>query len=144
MLLIWQKQDVTEMTFPSCPCLGVVPRPPTAGHILDSCSLTLHGSIVSHDLWSHVFTYSLYAVLTLLVFVLHLCIYSTPVPNSWDAVCLYFCLNHKYKQNVMVFKPHELILFTTQKHHTFKLRKGTILIKILACVESHGSDMAVK
>lgn len=44
----------------------------------------------------------------------------------------------------MVFKPHELILFTTQKHHTFKLRKGTILIKILACVESHGSDMAVK
>lgn len=36
-----------------------LPQPPTAGHILDSCSLTRHGNTASHDLWSHVFTSSL-------------------------------------------------------------------------------------
>lgn len=41
--------------FPELPDL---PQPPTAGHFLDSCSLTLHGNTLSHDLWCHVFIYS--------------------------------------------------------------------------------------
>lgn len=31
-----------------------LPQPPTAGHILDSCSLTLHGKTLSYDLRCHV------------------------------------------------------------------------------------------
>lgn len=33
------------------PELSDLPQPPTAGHILDSCSLTLHGNLLSHALW---------------------------------------------------------------------------------------------
>lgn len=33
------------------PELSDLPQAPTAGHILDSCSLTLHGNTLSHDLW---------------------------------------------------------------------------------------------
>lgn len=54
ILWVWQKQEeVSQLSmfrrrFPD------LPQSPTAGHILDSCSLTLHGKTLSHDLWCHV------------------------------------------------------------------------------------------
>lgn len=52
--------------FPELPDL---PQPPTAGHILDSCSLTLHGNTLSHDLWGHVFVYSMSVRMRLILLV---------------------------------------------------------------------------